>query len=248
MKEKLGFLLLIALMTSCKSKEGSTHIFSHESDDFRVSISTIDTKINYAGIAQCSKYAKTTVSDTVYTSYGLELSHVIATALETTPKYISGLPFHTLKNKYLEIRIENYIKTKLDYDSLLLFAVSRAFDLKIFPKDSVLNGYELMVIDEEKLNQSRSACEGGIIKYKDGIWTATSSRLLGLTKIVDQYSESYICFDAPDQNCYSFEFVTGDDFDKINAKLKPLGLMFNRTAIEQTFYKIKTVANKTYNQ
>ena len=140
------------------------------------------------------------------------------------------------------------MKSKLNYDSILLFSISKAFDLKVSPNDTVVNGFELIVIDEEKLNQSRSACEGGVLRYQDEIWTATASRLYGFTKIVDQYSESYISFDVPNEHCYSFEFVTGNDFDKINTKLKPIGLMFNKTSIDQTFYKIKTVANNTYTQ
>ncbi len=231
-------------MTSCKSREGSTLVYSQENDDYRITISIIDTKINDAGIAQCSKYASTTVSDTTYTSYGLQLKNVIAMAFRTTPKYIGALPFDTLKSKYLDIQIENYTDTKLNYDSILASDISKAFNLQVTPIDTVLNGYQLIVIDDEKLKQNQSACEGGVIKYQDGAWTATASRLLGFTKIVDQYSESYISFHVPNQNCYSFEFVIGSDFNKINSKLEPIGLMLIETEIEQTFYKVRTVANK----
>jgi hypothetical protein len=248
MKVRFSFLILAVILISCKSKEGSIQIFSQEYDDYRITISTINTKINDVGIAQCSKYARTTVSDTLYTNYGLKLKNVLAVAYKTTPKYIKELPFDSLKNKYLDIKIENYTANKLNYDSILALGISKAFGFKITPIDTVVDGYELIVIDKEKLKQSQSDCKGGVIKYKDGIWTATASGLFGLTKIVDEYSKSYISFDVPNQNCYSFEFVTGSDFDKINTKLKPIGFMFNRTSIHQTFYKIKTVANNTYKQ
>lgn len=221
-------------------------MFSQTYDDCGITISTINTKINDAGIAQCSKYSKTVVSDTLYTSYGSNLQSVLATAYKTTPKYVGKLPFDSLKHKYLDIKIENYTINKLNYDSILALGISKAFNFKVSQIDTVLSGYKLIVIDDDKLKQSQSACEGGVIKYQDGIWTTTASRLLGFAKTVDQYSESYISFDVPNQNCYSFEFVTGNDFDKINSKLKPVGLMLNKTVIKQAFYKIETVANNTY--
>ncbi|MFT6167696.1 MAG: hypothetical protein ACJASF_002396 [Vicingaceae bacterium] len=67
---KINFclLLLTLFVRSCKTKEGSKLIYSQRNTDYGVTISTIDTKINNAGIAQCSKHALTTVSDTKYTS------------------------------------------------------------------------------------------------------------------------------------------------------------------------------------
>ena len=126
-------------MISCKSKEGSVQIFSQNYDDYGVTISTINTKIDDAGIAQCSKYAKTTVSDTLYTNYGSNLKSVLAVAYGTTPKYIGKLPFDSLKNKYLEIKIENYTVNKLNNDSILAFTISKAFNFKVYPMDSLVN-------------------------------------------------------------------------------------------------------------
>lgn len=93
MKAKFNFLLIVVIMTSCKSEEGSIQIFTQKYDDYGITISTIETKINDARIAQCSKYAITTVSDTLYTNYGLNLKRVLAMAYETTPKYFGELPF-----------------------------------------------------------------------------------------------------------------------------------------------------------
>lgn len=116
------------------------------------------------------------------------------------------------------------------------------------PVDTLMLSYELMVIDHEKLIHYQTECEGGVIKYQEGIWIASASRLVGFTKMLDQYSDSFISFKVPNENCYSFEFIVGNDFSKINDKLDTIGLMLNKTDIEQKFYKIKTIANKTYKQ
>jgi hypothetical protein len=235
-------------MTSCKSKEVSIQIFSQKYDNYEITISTIKTKINNSGIAQCSKYVRTTVSDTLYTSYGLQLKRVLAMAYETTPKYIGSLPFDSLKNKYFDVKIENFTKNKLNYDSILSLGISEAFNLEVTSSDRIIDGYELVVKDSQKLSAHQTNCFEGIINYKDGTWTMSQSRLVGFTKIIDQYSDSYVSFNIPNQNCYSIEFIVGNDFKKINDKLEHVGLMFNKTEFEQTFYEIKSVANKTYKQ
>lgn len=246
MNNKFLLLFFLPLMIMCKSNENSKLIYSHRDSNYKITIATIATKINKDGIAQCSKYAETTFNDTLYSSYGLELNSIIAASHSTTPKYIGELPFDSLNNKYLEIRIENYTNNKLNFDSILLLGISNAFNLEVTPIDSLVSGYELIVKDSVKLRAHQTECNGGSIRYKNGNWITTSSKLIGFTKKLDQYSNSYINFKVPNENCYSIEFVVGNDFKKINKKLKPFGLMFKSTDFEQTFYKIKTVANKTH--
>jgi len=246
MNSKLLLLLFLPFMITCESNENSKLIYSHSDENYKITIATIATKINENGIAQCSKYAQTTVNDTLYSSYGLQLNSVIAASRGTTPKYIGELPFDSLSNKYLDIRIDNYTDNKLNYDSLLLLGISNAFNLEIAPIDSLVRGYELIVRDSEKLKAHQTECDGAIIKYKDGTWTATASRLIGFAKILDQYSSSYINFKVPNENCYSIEFIVGNDFGKINKKLAPFGLMLQTTDFEQTFYKIETAATPTF--
>ena len=242
MKKKIGYLLIIALLISCKTEENSTQVLSQKNDDYRISISSIDTKINESGIAQCSKYAKTLINDTTYTSYGLKLKDVIGSALKTTSKYINELPYDSLENEFLDIRIENYATVKVNYDSILLDGVLKAFNLKILPIDSLVSGYTLIVIDEEKLNKSRTECINGTMIKKNEAWNATALRLNILTNIIDQHTKSYVSFDVPSSNCFSFEFIADDDIEKVNEKLVPVGLMFSKALIQQTFYKLETVA------
>lgn len=241
---KFMLLLFLPFMITCKSNENSKLIYSHRDNNYNLSISSITTKINKYGIAQCSKYAQTSVNDTLYTSYGLQLNSIVAASLSTTPKYIGELPFDSLNNKYLDIRIENYTNNKLNFDSILLLSISNAFNLKVTPIDSLVNGYELIVKDSEKLSAHQTECDSAVIKYKDGTWTTSSSKLVGLTKKLDQYSNYYINFKVPNQNCYSIEFIVGNDFKKINKKLDPFGLMFKTTDFEQTFYKVRPNANR----
>ena len=242
MNIKFFLLLLLPFMITCKTNENSKLIYSHNDSNYKITIATIATKINTNGIAQCSKYEQTTVSDTLYSSYGLRLNSVIAASHSTTPKYIGELPFDSLNNKYLEIRIENYANNKLNFDSILSLGISNAFNLEVTPIDSLVSGYELIVKDSEKLRAHQTDCDGAVIKYKDGTWITSSSRLVGFTKTLDQYSNSYINFKVPNENCYSIEFIVGNDFKKINKKLEPFGLMLEKTDFEQTFYKIKTVS------
>lgn len=161
-------------------------------------------------------------------------------AYETTPKYFGELPFDSRKNKYLDVKIENYTKNKLNYDSILTLIIPKAFNIEVTPLDSLIDGYELVVKDSEKLNAHQTDCGVELIKYKKGTWSMSKSRLVGFTKIIDQYSDSYVSFNIPNQNCYSMEFVVGNDFKKINEKLVAVGLIFEKSEFEQTFYEIKT--------
>ncbi len=243
MNIKFLLLLLLPFMSTCESNDNSILIYSHRDSKYKITIATIATKINASGVAQCSKYAETSVSDTLYSSYGLQLNSIIAASHSTTPKYIGKLPFDSLNNKYLEIIIINYTNNKLNFDSLLSLGISNAFHLEVAPVDSLVSGYELIVKDSEKLRAHQTECNSAVIKYKGGIWTASSSKLVGFTKTLDQYSNSYINFKAPNENCYTFEFIVGNDFNKINNKLEPVGLMLKATDFVQAFYKIETNTN-----
>jgi len=53
---------------------------------------------------------------------------------------------------------------------------------------------------------------------------------------------SGVSFNVPSSNCFSFEFIADDDIEKVNEKLVPVGLMFSKALIQQTFYKLETVA------
>ena len=239
MLRNLTFLtVLIALLSSCESKEGSRLVYIKTTGDFELRISTIETKINSAGIAQCSKYAKTMISDTACSSYGLKLKRVIAAAYGTAPKYISDFPNDSINHKYLDVYIENYQDHRLNYDSIIRAGLSEAFQIGVEAYDSSILAYQLQVIDTNQLQRHKTECNGGVIKYNDGIWLATSSKLLGLLKILDEYSDQFYSFEVPDEKCYSFEFVSGNDPQKVNEKLKNVGLIVNKTKLEQRFYKV----------
>ena len=62
-----------------------------------------------------------------------------------------------------------------------------------------------------------------------------------ITNIIDQHTKSYVSFNVPSSNCFSFEFIADDDIEKVNEKLVPVGLMFSKALIQQTFYKLETV-------
>ncbi|MCF8458188.1 MAG: hypothetical protein K9H62_19820 [Bacteroidales bacterium] len=251
MNTKFLLLLFLPFMISCKSNENpklvyshSKLIYSHSDSNYKITIATIATKINKDGIAECSNYVETTISDTLYSRYGLRLKSIVAASHSTSPKYIGELPFDSLNNKHLDIRIENYTNNKLNFDSILSLSISNAFNLEVTPIDSLVSGYELIVIDSEKLRAHQTECDGGSSKYKNGTWTSSSSKLDGFTKILDQFSNSYINFKVPNENCYSIKCIVGNDIKKINKKLEPVGLMLKATDFKQTFYKIKPVANR----
>ncbi len=240
MNYKIGLWAMIFFFLSCNSKlkEDKHLIMKQKSADYEICISSIATKINNKGEAQCSKYAETTISDTAYVSYGLKLKEVLAMTYNTMPKYVEKLPFDSLNNCYLDIHIKNNTEHKLNYDSILSLAISDVFRFKVIAVDSLVKGYELTVKDVEKLKAYQDKCNGSSAAYKKGVWVTSSYTLGRVAKILDRYSDSFISFSAPDENCYSIEFIVGNDSEKINKKLETFGLMLKEKEFYKSFYNV----------
>ncbi len=158
----------------------------------------------------------------------------------TIPKYVGELPFDSLNNCYLDIRIKNNTEHKLNYDSILSLAISDAFRFKVIAVDSLVKGYELIVKDIEKLKAYQDKCNGGSVAYKEGVWVTSSYTLRGVAQILDRYSDSFISFSTPNENCYSMEFIVGNETKKINEKLEIFGLMLKEKEFYKTFYDVST--------
>lgn len=239
MQTKFFLLLLLAFIISCKSDENSRLIHSHSNNNYKIRISTIDTKINSDGVAQCSSFAHSTISDSLYRSYGLGLKSILASSQKTSIKNIGELPIDSLNKKYLKIRIENLTDNKLNFDSILSKEISKAFNLNIISKDSVVSGYKLIVQDMKKLKAHQTEFNGGKIISEDGVWNFSNVKLIALSKLIDQNSKAYISFKSPNENYYSFSLSIGNDFKKNNKELEPIGLKLRKSDFMQTFYKIE---------
>ena len=253
MKIKFTLIIFLLVIISCNTSENSKQIYYYKNNEYKIKISTIENKVNAEGKAQCSKYRLTTRNDFLFISYGFRLKNLIAESYKTNPKYLNELPFDSLNNKYFDVKIENYTNSVLNYDSILLINICKIFKIEISNVDSIINGYELEIQDSLKLSSYKVLCKGGV-KYSDGIWSdgiwvASSINLYELAKILDEYSKLSIDFDKlmedyySIKNCYSIDFYTGNDIDKINTKLFHYGLKLNNKAINKTFYKIKTLVD-----
>jgi len=239
LQTKFFLLLLLAFIISCKSDEKTRLIYSHSDNECKISVSTIDTKINSDGVAQCSNYAHSTISDSLYRSYGLGLKSVLASSQKTSIKNIGELPIDSLNEKYLKIRIENLTDKKLNFDSILSKVISKAFNFNIISKDSVVSGYKLVVHDIEKLKAHQTEFNGGKIISEDGVWNFSNVKLIALSKLIDQNSQAYISFEPPNENYYSFSLSIGNDYKKNNKELEQIGLKLKKSDFKQTFYKIE---------
>lgn len=241
-------LICLPLFISCAGKENAEVVFSKKSDSYKIEIATIQTKIDASGVAQCSKYSKTTRNDTVYDSYGLSLPKILAYSLDTQEKYLSKLPTDSLMKKYLKIRIENYSKQSLNYDSLLYLGLSETFNLKALPYPRVVDGYQLNIIDHAILQRFEVDCGASLIKYNDGVFAGESIQLKGLTGVVDQYVDPPIRLGPTENRCYAIDFIVNKDFEKINGHIKQYGLRFETAKFEQTFYQINLASNELTDQ
>lgn len=248
MKIKLLLIFLLSILFSCIDSENSKQIFTYKDESYGIWISTIEMKVNAKGETQCSKYSFTNKNDTVFTSYGLHLKKLIANSYGSNSKYFEELPFDSLNEKYFDIRIENYTNKILNYDSILLMNICKVFNIKIYKVDSLLKGYKLEIQDILKLNSKKTFCQNCNIKYEDGVWEASCINLHGLAKILDEYSNTFIGIDSLNKDCYSIDFLTGNNINKISAKLNEYGLTLKEKEINKSFYKIITVANNRYTQ
>lgn len=244
MKINLLLLTFLPLIISCGKPENSKQIYYYKDSSYEMKISTIDNKVNKEGKAQCSKYQLSNMNDTIFSSYGLQLNSLLAKTNGSTTKYFDELPFDSLDNKYIDVRIENYTDKKLNFDSVLSMHLCKIFNLEIISVDSIVSGYKLEIQDSLKLNSHKALHKNGTVKFTDGIWIASCIKLYELAKILDDNSIKYISCDNLNEDCYSIEFYSGSDIEKINAKLKHYGITLNKNDIVKKFFKIKTVANK----
>jgi hypothetical protein len=244
LKLKLFIFLLPILILSCESKESSTLIYSQKTKNYEISLSTINTKINEAGVAQCSNYARTKISDSIFHSYGLSLKEVIAFVSGTIPKYVEELPSDSLKNKFLDVKIKNTNESHLTYDTILSSAVMNVFQLKINRVDSLVNGYLLIVKDSVKLKSQQTECKTGTLGLKNGKLVISKCRLSPIVKELDQHTDEYIESGVFSEHCYSFDFVVGNNISEINASLAPLGLVLRKASFRKTFFDIQLAKRK----
>lgn len=233
-------ILVLIILGSCKSDEKTILVYSNETESYRISISTIETKINQKGKAQCSNYMTSIRSDSLYDSYGLDLPAQVANSLLTSKKYLIAPELKSLNKKYLKIRIENLSEQSLNYDSILHLGLKESFNLAITPISKEIEGYQLEITDANKLNNNLVECRGGTTKYYKGIFSATSVNLSGVTKIIDQNMTEYFDSNIDNDQCYKLEFVVNRDINKINANLKEYGLRYEKANYDQVFYEINT--------
>ena len=235
----MGFLCMM-LIVSCTSKENARIVYSRLTGDYEIDISTIDTKIDENGVGQCSKYVKTSKSDTAYSSYGLNFSKQLAYSLGTTEKYISELPVDSLRSKYLKINIENLSGGKLNYDSIIRRNLLKAFKLHAVQKRKEVQGYKLIVTDSSRLAKFTSECGESLIKYRDGKFHADAVRFSGIAKIIDEYVDQYFEFEYSKEECYALEFPVSKKIEKMNEAFAQYGLRLDSAEVEQVFYTIET--------
>lgn len=231
-------LICLPFLISCSGQENAQIVFSKDSDIYKIEIATIQTKINSNGVAQCSKYTKTTRNDTVYNSYGLSLPKILAYSLKTSEKYLGEFPIDSLEKQYLKVRIENYSDHSLNYDSLLYLGLSEAFNLKANAHSRTVGGYRLNVIDHSVLQRFEVDCGASMIKYNNGVFSGEAIPLKDLIAVIDQHVEPPLYRDTTHGHCYAIDFIVDKDFEKINDRLKQYGLQFDPAEFEQTFYRI----------
>lgn len=231
--------MVLQLMLSCQNGDQTEIIFTKSTEEYEITLSKIHTKVDANGKAQCSKYAKTIKNDTLFSSYGLELKSLIAASKGTSAKYISELPIDSLNAQYLDVQIKKQTNTSLDYDYILMNALSSTFNIHIQAIDSNIQGYSLITSDTNLLKQYQVKCSKGVLEYKNEIWSARSFALEGILKTMDQHSNKFISNEAPDEDCYTFDFITGNDIQLINQKLEPIGFFLKPREITQVFYTVK---------
>ena len=237
--------ILIGIFTiSCMTAEETKLVYSEENTDYKIEISTIGTKIDANGIAQCSKYVKTTLNDSVYESYGLDLPTQLGYAMHTRKKYLTGSDLESLKRFYLSIAINNLSNEPLNYDSIIHFSIAKAFNLETIPISKEISGYQLHITDADKLNENLARCEeSSRISYKDGVFIGPSMRISGISNIIDQNLDDYFDSNIEQHQCYNLEFIVNRDINKINAKLQKFGLQYEKGNYEQVFYEVKTTTH-----
>lgn len=236
--------LLSLIYISCGSsvnKAKSNEIYFQDAGNYSISISTIDTKFDKNGKAQCSKFVRVKKSDSLYTSYGLSLTEVFAAALFTTPKYIESDIVNDLKNKYFDIKIINKNKSELEYTDVISKHLSLALKLKIDTFNRVVNGYSLVISDSSKLQLKENECLGELTKYDKGVFSTESSNLKGVTKIIDRYSDYYVNFETPNNQCYSLKFRVGNNVKKVNELLNKSGLKLEESKFSQEFFELTPI-------
>lgn len=243
MKTSAVIISLLLILGSCTTDEKANLVYSDETETYRVKISIIETKINAKGKAQCSNHVRSIKSDSIYEYYGLDLPTQLAYSLETSKKYLTGSDLEPLGTNYLKVRIENLSLEPLNYDSILHVGLTACFNLDITPISKEIDGYQLEISDANKLNHNRVGCETGTTKYNKGIFSATSARLSGISRIIDANMEEYFDYNTVHDQCYNVEFIVNRDINKINNKLEEYGLRYEKANYDQVFYEIKVAAN-----
>lgn len=237
---KYHLLLFIVILLSCSANENAVRIYSEENESYAIEISTIETKINENGEAQCSKHTVISYSDSLYLNYGNDLQHLLADAYETSTKYIQLSTPDSLMEKYFDIKIRNKTSQKIEYKKELIHHIKKALPLSIITKDSVVEGYKLSIADSKQLQKHVSPCAKGTIKFENYIWTTNRNSLKALPKIFDEYTSHFINFEIPSKECYSLTFIVNDDVQKMNEKLNACGLALIPSTFTQTFYELRS--------
>lgn len=227
------------MLSSCKTDEKANLVYSDETETHRIEISTIDTKINENGKAQCSKHVSSIRNDSIYKYYGLDLPTQLAYSLETSKKYLTGNYLESLGTKYLKIRIENFSEEPLNYDSIIHLSLTRCFNITITPTSKEINGYRLNIFDANKLNERSVQCGSGLVEYNNGVFSATSIKFSVISKIIDENNEEYFDFNTDNGRCYKVQFITNHDVNKINDKIEAYGLRYDKVNYLQVFYNIE---------
>lgn len=228
------------MIVSCSSKENKTLIYSTDTESYGVDISTIDTKINELGIAQCSKYMKTIKNDSVYHSYGLSLAKMFAYTLGTTEKYIGELPLDSMKTQYLEVAVRNFSPNSLNYDSIIHLSLSNVFRLEATPFVKKVQGYRLEIENSGLSKDFITECGASKMRFEGGKWIASSISLGGISKTIDQSIETVIDLSHENSICYAVDFIVSEDFNKMNDHLSQYGFRFKGTEFDQTYYTISS--------
>lgn len=213
-------------------------MYQNQVSEYSITIATIDTKINSAGIAQCSNYAKTSVSDQAFSSYGLSLIDVLATANHSSAKYFINESGHEFNHLYLDIEIENHLNEKINYDSILSDQLTKAFQFKLITLDSLIDGFELEVIDTEKLQMHEDSCMNGSVKNQGKTWEMRRSKLNTMIYHLNRFSKFHIHDFSANQQCYSLAFIIDNDMQTINTHLQAFGLALTPIQFQQTFYTL----------
>ncbi len=239
MKLNIFYILIASLLVSCSNSvvEHSKQVYTKNTTQYSIEISTIETKINSQGHATCSKHVRTTKTDSLYFSYGLNLTTQLAYSLGTTEKYMLDTS-NNLKDIYLEIRLKNKSNTKLNHDSIINKSLTETFNLTIQPKETQVKGYALNIVDSIQLQHVQAICGNGLVTYDEGLWHSKAIKLQSINKIIDSYSDEYIRFNVPNNKCYTLDFLINKNFNKMNDKLESYGLKLDRATFNQRFFEL----------